>query len=226
MSETFFSVNDLLRRKFQTGLAILGLSLCGGSTVFLLLFADRLGFGISLRVEGSLTMGLSSIFSSFFVFTAFLVFLVGAVVSSFLSFVMMNQRGRDIGLIKAAGCPSNVVFGYFFNELVIVAVVSCLLGTILGIVADSASTGLFVAIGLQVAKKTPNFWLALAVFAVFFTLVLIFGVKPILKAARVTPTEALSPKHYLGLTKETAFRVIPKSNLALRMAVRNLSRYM
>lgn len=226
MSETFFSVNDLLRRKFQTGLAILGLGLCAGSTVFLLLFADRLGFGISLRVEGSLTLGLSSILSNFFVFTAFLVFLVGAVISSFLSFVMMGQRVRDIGLIRAAGCPSNVLFGYFFNELVIVTLVSCLLGTVFGIVADFASTGLFNAIGLQVTQKTPDFWLALAVFAVFFAFALIFGAKPILNATRVTPAEALSPKYYLGLTKETVSRVLPKSNLTVRMAVRNLSRYM
>lgn len=226
MSETFFSVNDLLRRKFQTGSAILGLSMCAGSTVFLLLFADRLGFGITLRVEGSLTLGLSSIFSNFFVFTAFLVFLVGAVISSFLSFVMMGQRVRDIGLIRAVGCPSNVLFGYFFNELVIVTLVSCLLDTVFGIGADFASTGLFSAIGLQVAQKTPNFWLALGVFAVFFVFVLIFGVRPILNATRVAPAEALSPKYYLGLTKETASRVIPKSNLTVRMAVRNLSRYM
>ena len=226
MSETFFSVNDLLRRKFQTGLAILGLSLCAGSTVFLLLFADRLGFGISLRVEGSLTLGLSSIFSNFFVFTALLIFMVGAVVASFVSFVMMSQRVRDIGLIRAAGCPSGVLFGYFFNELVIVTLVSCLLGTVFGIVADFASTGLFSAIGLQVAQKTPNFWLALVVFVVFFGFALTFGAKPILNATRVTPAEAVSPKYYLGLTKETTSRVLPKSNLTVRMAVRNLSRYM
>ncbi len=226
MSETFFSVNDLLRRKFQTGLAILGLSLCAGSTVFLLLFADRLGFGISLRVEGSLTLGLSSIFSNFFVFTALLVFMVGAVVTSFMSFVMMGQRVRDIGLIRASGCPSNVLFGYFFNELVIVTLVSCLLGTVFGIVADFAFTGLFSVIGLQVAQKTPNFWLALVVFALFFAFALIFGAKPILNATRVSPAEALSPKYYLGLTKETVSKVLPKSNLTVRMAVRNLSRYM
>ena len=226
MSETFFSVNDLLRRKFQTGLAILGLSLCVGSTVFLLLMADGLGFGISLRVEGSLTLGLSSIFSTFFVFIAFLVFLVGAVISSFLSFVMMAQRVRDIGLIRAAGCPSNVLFGYFFNELVIVTLLGCMLGTVFGFVADLASTAVFEAIGLHAAQKTLNLWLGLAVFAAFFALALIFGSKPILNATRVTPAEALSPKHYLGLIKETASRVIPKSNLTVRMAVRNLSRHM
>jgi ABC-type antimicrobial peptide transport system permease subunit len=219
-------VNDLLRRKFQTGLAILGLSLCAGSTVFLLLFADRLGFGTSLRIEDSLTLGLSSIFSNFFVFTAVLVFMVGAVVTSFISFVMMGQRVRDIGLIRAAGCPSNVLFGYFFNELVIVTLVSCLLGTVFGIVADFAFTGLFSAMGLQVTQKTPNFWLAIVVFAVFFTFALVFGVKPILDSTRVSPAEALSPEHYLGLTKETVSRVIPKSNLTVRLAVRNLSRYM
>lgn len=226
MSETFFSVNDLLRRRLQTGLVILGLSLCEGSTIFLLLFADRLGFGISLRVEDSLTLGVSSVFSNFFIFIAFLVLLVGAVVSSFLSFVMMRQRVKDIGLIRAAGCPSDVLFGYFFNQLVITALASCLLGTIFGMLADCASIGIFHTIGLQIAQKTPNFWLALVVFTLFFALILAFGSKPVVNATRVSPVEALSPKYYVGLTKETISRVIPRSHLTVGMAMRNLSRHL
>jgi len=226
MSETFFPLNDLLRRKLQTGLTILGLSLSVGSTVFLLLFADRMGFEVSLKVEGSLTMGLSSIFSNFLVFIALLVFMAGAAVTSFMSFMMMGQRVRDIGLLRAAGCPSDVLFGYFFNELMLITLASCLLGSVLGIVADLASTGLFSAMGLEVARKNPNLWLVLLVFAIFLVFALVLGTKPILSATRVSPAEAMSPMHYLGLTKETASRVIPASNFTVRMAIRNLSRYM
>jgi ABC-type antimicrobial peptide transport system permease subunit len=225
MSETFFSINDLLRRKLQTRLTILGMGLSVGSTVFLLLFADRMDLGISLRFEGSLTMGLSSIFSNFLVFIALLIFMIGAAVTSFMSSMMMGHRVRDIGLIRAAGCPSDVLFGYFFNELMLVTLASCFLGSIVGIVADFASTVLFSTKGLEIAQKTPNLWLVLPVFVAFFMFALIFGTKPILSATRVSPAEVASPKYYLGLTKETVSRVLPKSNLTFRMAIRNLSRY-
>lgn len=94
MGESLFSVNDLLRRKFQTSLSVLSLTMCVGATVFLLLFADRVGFGISLRVEGSLTAGLSSIFSNFLIFIALLIFVAGAVVASFTTFVMKIGRAH------------------------------------------------------------------------------------------------------------------------------------
>jgi len=225
MGESLFSVNDLLRRKFQTSLSILSLTMCVGATVFLLLFADRVGFGISLRVEGSLTAGLSSIFSNFLIFIAVLIFVAGAVVASFTTFVMMAQRARDIGLIRAAGCPNDVVFGYFFNELLIITFVSCVLGAGVGIVADFASVKLLGVLGLQASQKTPNFWLVPLVFVLFFVFALLFGAKPILDTTRVDPAKAVSPIHYAGLVKESASRVIPGSNFAMRMAVRNLSRH-
>jgi len=225
MGESLFSVNDLLRRKFQTSLSVLSLTMCVGATVFLLLFADRVGFGISLRVEGSLTAGLSSIFSNFLILIALLIFVAGAVVASFTTFVMMAQRARDIGLIRAAGCPNDVVFGYFFNELLIITFVSCVLGAGVGIVADFASVKLLSVLGLQASQKTPNFWLVPLVFVLFFVFALLFGAKPILDTTRVDTAKAVSPIHYAGLVKESASRVIPRSNFAMRIAVRNLSRH-
>jgi hypothetical protein len=68
MSETAFPVKDLLRRKLQTSLALISLTTCVGSTVFLLLFAEQLGFGINSAAENTLTVGYSRIFSSFLLF--------------------------------------------------------------------------------------------------------------------------------------------------------------
>ena len=138
MSETAFPINDLLRRKLQTSLATASLTLCVASTLFLLLFSEKIGFGISLMVEDRLTVGFSMIFSRFIVFIVFLTFVVGAVIMAFMVFVMMSQKVRDIGLIKAAGCPNDLVFGYFMTELLIVAFVGCLLGVVLGVIADFA----------------------------------------------------------------------------------------
>jgi len=225
MSETSFPINDLLRRKLQTSLIVISLTLCVASTVFLLLFCENLGLSISLTVQNKLTAGFSIVFSQLILFIAILIFVVGAVIVSFMVFIMMSQRIRDIGLMKAAGCPNDLIFGYFTTELLIVVVISCFLGLILGILADFVSTSFLGNMGFQISQKPINFWLILIVFAVFFALALGVGVKPILDTAKVAPVKALSPVHYFGLSKEPGFRVISKSGLTTKIALRSLFRH-
>jgi len=224
MSETFFPINDLLRRKFQTSLIIISLTLCVASTLFLLLFGSKIGFGISLIVEGKLTPGFSAVFSRFMMFIGILVFIVGGVIVSFMAFVTTAQRVKDIGLMKAAGCPNDSIFGYFMTERLIVIFFSCFLGNILGILADFASTSVFNSFGLQIPQVSVNFWLVLLVFVLFFVFTLIFGAKPILDTTRIEPAKAISPTYYLGLGKEPGFRAISKSNFTIKMALRSLFR--
>jgi ABC-type antimicrobial peptide transport system permease subunit len=140
-------------------------------------------------------------------------------------FMMMSQRVRDIGLMKAAGCTNDLVFGYFFTELLIVAFVGCFLGILLGILADFASTNLFNTLGLQISQYSIDFWLVLLVFGLFFILSLVFGAKPILDTTKIEPAKAISPTHYFGLSKEAGFRVISKSGFTLKIALRTLVRH-
>jgi ABC-type antimicrobial peptide transport system permease subunit len=225
MSETSFPINDLLRRKLQTSLIIISLTSCVAATLFLLLFSDKIGFGISLIVESKRTAGFSTIFSHFILFTGFLIFVVGAVIMSFMVFVMMSQKVRDIGLMKAAGCPNELTFGFFMTELLIVTFIGCFLGVILGILADFASISLFSSFGFQIMQKPTNFWLVLLVFGVFFALALIFGAKPILDTTKVQPAKALSPSYYFGVSKESSFKATSKSGLTMKIALRSLSRH-
>ncbi|MDH5754229.1 MAG: FtsX-like permease family protein [Candidatus Bathyarchaeota archaeon] len=224
MSETSFPVNDLLRRKPQTSLVVISLTLCVASTLFLLLFGEKIGFEISLMVEGKLTAGFSMVFSRFMIFIWVLIFVVGAVIISFMVFVMMSQRIRDIGLMKAAGCPNDLIFGYFMTELLIVTFIGCFLGVVLGILADFASTSLLNSLGFQILQKPINFWFILLVFVLFFALALIFGAKPILDTAKVEPAKAISPTYYFGLSKEPGFKVISKSGFTFKIALRSLFR--
>ncbi|MEM3627439.1 MAG: FtsX-like permease family protein [Candidatus Bathyarchaeia archaeon] len=223
MSETAFPVNDLLRRKLQTGVAILSLTLCVASTLFLLFFSEKVGLGISLMVEDKLTAGFSLVFSRFIIFIACLIFLIGAAIISFIVFVMMAQRVRDIGLMKASGCPNDLIFGYFMTELLIVTFAGCLLGVFLGMFADFASTSLF-NMHLPIPQKPINFWLILLVFVIFFVLAVFFGAKPILDAVKVEPSKAISPVFYFGLSEQPVFKIISKSCLTYKLALRNLFR--
>jgi ABC-type antimicrobial peptide transport system permease subunit len=221
MSETVFPVNDLLRRKLQTSLTLISLTVCVASTLFLLLFSDQIGFGITSVAQSTLTIGFSAIFSSFLLFVGILVFIVGAVIVSFIAFLMMAQRTRDFGLIKAAGCPNSLVFGYFLTELLIVLFLGCVFGVALGFLTDYAVINMSA---FQVYQKAPNFWFAPIVFVTFFVFGLIFGVKPLLNAARLSPTAAMSPMQYFGLSKGSSFKALSKSGVILKIASRSLFR--
>lgn len=221
MSETAFPINDLLRRKLQTGLTIVSLTTCVASTLFLLLFSGQVGFGIAAVAQDTLTVGVSNVFSQFLLFMGILIFIVGAVIVSFVVFLMMAQRTRDFGLMKATGCPNSLVFGYFLTELLGVTFLGCLLGVALGLVVDYAVINMNI---FQVYNSVPNYWFVPLVFAAFVAFALIFGVKPIFDAARMTPLKAISPMQYFGLGKGTPLKPLSKTGLTIRIASRSLFR--
>jgi putative ABC transport system permease protein len=225
MSETSFSLNDLVRRKLQTSLTILSLALSAGSTLFLLLSAERVGFGISLRIEGKLTAGVSNILSPFILFLTVVIVIAGAVIVAFMTSLMMSQRKRDIGLMKAAGCPNEMIFGYFFTELLVVAFVGCLIGVIFGLLADFASAIVFGGFGSQLSQFHVDFWPTVLVFGVFLGLSLVVGAKPIFDVSRIRPAEAISPSFCVGLSKESSSKVLSRSGFTLKLAVRGLVRH-
>jgi ABC-type antimicrobial peptide transport system permease subunit len=225
MSETSFPINDLLRRKLQTALVVASLALSVASTLFLVLFAEKIGFSVSLMVEGKLTAGFSAAFSPFILLLVVLILIAGAVMVSFMTSLMISRRIKDIGLMKAAGCPNDLVFGYFLTELLIVIFSGCFLGTLLGLLANFASTNILGSLGLQAAQAPLDLWPILGVFALYFVIALVVGAKPVYSASRVEPAKAFSPTYYLGLGKGSSFKVLSKSSLAFRLALRSLIRH-
>jgi len=213
-----FPRNDLRRRKLQTGLTITTLTLSVASTLFLLLFTSRIGFNTASN-SGVLTLGLAGIFSNFALFVGALIVAVGAVLVSFIAFLMMSQRTREFGLIKAAGCPNNLVLGYFTDELLMTTLAGCGLGVIFGFLMDYAAANIVFS-----GYLLPNFWFGAAVFVGFFVLTLAFGLWPILKASKVSPAKALSPIEYNGLASASKRKPIAKGRLIWRIAERSLSR--
>jgi len=178
MSSAAFPVNDLLRRRLQTSLAIATLTLTVASTLFFLLFGSRFG-GLTSATD-IFTMGINTLFSQFISFIGILIFVVGAVLTSFIAYFMMAQRTRDFGLIKAAGCPNSLVAGYFTTELLTITIAGCGLGVIVGFLMDYG-----VANYVFSSYKMPDLWLGPIVFLIFFVLALFFGVWPIFRASRM-----------------------------------------
>ncbi len=218
MSRAAFPINDLLRRKLQTSLIIATLTLSVASTLFLLLFSSRLGFGLT-SATNILTLGLTVLFSQFILFIAILIFAVGVVLTSFIAFFMMAQRTRDFGLLKAAGCPNSLVGGYFMTELLTTTLAGCVLGIIVGFVMDYGIASIVFS-----AYTLPDLWFAPLVFVIFFVLASIFGLWPILKASKMSPITALSPVTYYGLTSTNKHKAISKSKIMWSIASRSMLR--
>jgi ABC-type antimicrobial peptide transport system permease subunit len=182
------------------------------------LFSNRLGLGIA-SATGTLTLGLTAIFSQFNLFIVVLIFVVEAVLTSFIVFLMMAQRTRDFGLIKAAGCPNSLVAGYFMTELLIVTFLGCVLGIVFGFLMDFAAANIIFS-----GYALPNFWFAPLVFISFFVLVFFFGLQPLLKSSRISPIKALSATNYYGLTVGNKHKALSRSALTWRIASRSLFR--
>lgn len=224
MSEIAFPIKDLTRRKFQTGLTILGLTICISATLFLVIFGSNLGFEIAfLTVGGRLTAGFYNIFSRFIFVICLLNIIAGAFITSFLVYLTMSERLRDIGVMKAAGCLSGSIFGYFITELSILVFLSCITGTIFGIGAYYISINLLNALGFSVSP-TFSLWAVLLIFFILIVVSHIFGALPIIKAAKVKPAEALSPLYSLGTTLELGRTVPSKLGFTFKVAYRSLVR--
>jgi ABC-type antimicrobial peptide transport system permease subunit len=224
MSETFFPINDLFRRKLQTALVTASLTLSVASTMFLLLAADQIGFSLLPTTGNTLTSSFSTVVWQFVILISILISAVGGVIVTFLVSVMMRQRIRDLGLIKAVGCPNQLLFGYYFTELLTMALIGCTVGTALGVLASLGSTTIFSIFGIQLIEKPLNLWIALVVFIVFLGLTLIFGVQPILATTRIEPVKAMSPSYYAGVRKEEPFKPISKFGFFAKNAFRQLIR--
>lgn len=106
------------------------------------------------------------------------------------------------------------------TELLAVTLVGCVLGLAFGFLADFLVTNLVFS-----SYVVPNLWFAPLVFVTFFVLALFFGLRPILKASRMSPIDALSPVNYFGLTEgATKHKPLSRRAITWRIALRSLYR--
>lgn len=224
MTETFFAVNDLLRRRFQTILIVITLTICVASSVFLVLFTQSLHTSIPELLQGRLTSGFDAILSQYSLFTIALIIVTGIVTSSFLGHLMMSQRVKDLGLMKMAGCPSYLVLGYFLNELILVTIGGCLIGSIIGVAADYFLPSVASLFGLAIQQTTPDLLSVLTVFVVFFLFTILVGGLPIVRASRDEPIKSASPLRYAGVAKEKGFKPMSSKRMEFELALRHIAR--
>ncbi len=224
MSEISFPIKDLTRRKTQTALTVLGLTISIAATLFLVIFGGNLGFEItSLARGGRLTSGFYNIFFQFILIVSILNILTAPIITSFLVHLMMSERMRDIGVMKASGCLSGSIFGYFVTELSLIVFLSSIVGMIIGVTTYYFSTIFLNIIGFSISQ-TLNIGAILVVSIVIIIFSHIIGALPIRKAAKAKPTEAMSPIYKLGTTAGLGRKIPSRLGFTFKVAYRNLVR--
>jgi putative ABC transport system permease protein len=99
--------------------------------------------------------------------------------------VSVNERTREVGLIKAIGGKSSTVRIQFLLEATIISLIGAGFGIVLGLIG-----GNLVAMLFKTSFLIPWDWVLLGI--IICTIVgLLAGLYPALKAGRLNPIEAL-----------------------------------
>jgi len=219
-----FPVKSMARRRFQTSITILSMALCVATTTFFILFGESLGVGVLTTAGERLTIGISNILSRFILMVVILNSAAGVLAATLLTSISLTERVRDIGVMKAVGCLTDMVFGYLSVELSITILAGCAIGTLGGILASQLSIYMMNAAGFHIQPRTPNLSTLIPVLVSFMAASYILGAHRIVKAIRIKPVEALSPLSQLKTERRLGGRVPSRLGFGWRVALRTLMR--
>jgi hypothetical protein len=126
--------------------------------------------------------------------------------------------------MKATGCLTNIVFGYFATELLLMILLSCVLGTVFGVAMYSVSINVLGAFGFPMANTSINLWAVFVIFLAFIIAPSLVGGRIVANWIRVKSTDALSPSFSLVMPSTGKGFISSRLGTGLKMALRSLMR--
>ncbi|MBI4999607.1 FtsX-like permease family protein, partial [Candidatus Gottesmanbacteria bacterium] len=109
--------------------------------------------------------------------------IVGGIGIANIMLVSVTERTREIGLRKAVGATPKIILIQFLTEAIILSVSGGFMGILIG--------GGGSLLAKQFIPITVTAWAILIAFWVSVAIGVIFGIAPALRAARLTPVDAL-----------------------------------
>ncbi|MFO7592284.1 MAG: FtsX-like permease family protein [Acidimicrobiia bacterium] len=132
-------------------------------------------------------------FSTFMLVFAFIALFVGAFIIYNTFSIIVAQRARELGLLRALGASGRQVMGSVALEALVVGLISSVLGLVVGIAVAIGLQGLMNAIGFEL----PSGGLVVATRTIIVSVIvgtvitLVSAIGPARRAARVSPMDAL-----------------------------------
>lgn len=115
--------------------------------------------------------------------------LVAGILIMNITLISVNQRTREIGLLKAIGAPAGQIRMLFLTEASLLALIGALVGVAVGEALLFAGTKLFP----DIPFNTP-YWAILSALGVAFVTSTLFAYLPANRAAKLEPVIALTVK--------------------------------
>ena len=134
--------------------------------------------------------GMFTAMQLFFLVAGLVTLFVGAVGVMNMMLVVVGERTWEVGLRKALGARSRDVFAHFLLEAVLVAGSAGVLGAAGGVALLQLTKGALRAGGIPVTGW-PDPLTTVAITASLVGVAVVAGVMPALRAARISPAEAL-----------------------------------
>ncbi len=133
---------------------------------------------------------ITNVLKYFLLVIASISLLVGGVGIMNSLLIAVNQRIREIGLRKAVGATRGALLGQFLLESIIITSIGGIGGILLGILATYGVSLAAVALGYE-WPFILSFESIVIGFGVSVVIGIVFGMYPSIKAAKVSPLEAL-----------------------------------
>ena len=147
---------------------------------------------VATRLE-EMQMGSGAMTAMVLVFPAIAVLVASIVVSTTFQ-VILQQRRRELALLRTLGARSGQVRGLIIRETLVVGAVSSVVGVVLGAILGAVGlVWLNFASSIPQALAALNPLTALGVWAAGTLLTFLVGVRPALCVAKIPPIAALAP---------------------------------
>lgn len=138
---------------------------------------------------GEIITEVASVF--FYVGLGFAVF-AGLLLMNFIS-TSISYKKREIGILRALGARSSDVFGIFFNESLVIALINFVLATIATFVASTIISSVIITkLGLELVLLATGIRQVLLILGVSLLTAFVASFFPVIKIAKKQPIDAIN----------------------------------
>nr|MDO8097798.1 hypothetical protein [Candidatus Njordarchaeota archaeon] len=221
------SLRDLWRSKNKYFSSILGATTSFATTTFVMAFGATIGAHIDTSAVTHVSVGFRGIFSTFIVLAIIFSMLLSLITFTNLTATMMDNRSKDIAILKASGGSIHKIYSHFMTQAIQLSVLVGGLSIIIGMAIYAIGYLILTfSLGLILQFSIPVDQI-LVVLLVLVALCSVFGHRYISRAVRLRVAQVFSTQiRDVELLRSEGWleKRISRPGSPLRMAFRSVRR--